>query len=138
MFKKGFEGKEVKAFLGEGTKFKGILRFTGSVRLDGLLEGKIITKDTLIVGEKAHIIAELSVGTLISLGKIEGNIVAANKIEIRAKSEIIGNIKTPLLFVEEGASFDGQCEMQNKDKKIIHIVSKDSYKETETKKPVSA
>lgn len=127
MIKADFEGKEIKAFLGEGTKFKGVLRFSDAVRIDGFLEGEIITNDTLIVGEKAHIIAELSVGTIISLGKIEGNITASKKIEIRAKSQLTGNIKTPLLFIEEGASFEGQCEMQSRDnKKIISIVKKES------------
>lgn len=134
MIKADFEGKEIKAFLGEGTKFKGVLRFSDAVRIDGFLEGEIITNDTLIVGEKAHIIAELSVGTIISLGKIEGNITASKKIEIRAKSQLIGNIKTPLLFIEEGASFEGQCEMQSKDnKKVISIVKKESLEKKDSK-----
>ena len=131
-----FEGKEIKAFLGEGTKFKGVLKFDGAVRLDGYLEGEIITDGTLIVGEKAHIVAELTVGTVISLGKIVGNIVASKKIEIRAKSELIGNIKAPVLFIEEGSSFEGQCEMEHSEtKKIISISSKEIHKEpTESKK----
>lgn len=127
MVSTNFEGQEIKAFLGDGTRFKGVLRFNGTVRLDGFLEGKIITDGTLIIGEKAHLVAELSVGTLISLGKIEGNIKASQKIEIRAKSELIGNIITPKLFVEEGASFEGQCEMSNKRKKtsdnVVHLES---------------
>lgn len=127
MVKTGFEEKEIKAFLGEGTKFKGVLRFKETVRLDGFFEGEIITNDTLIVGEKAHIVAELSVGTIISLGKIEGNITASKKIEIRANSELIGNIKTPLLFIEESASFKGQCDMTSKDnKKVVSIVKTES------------
>ena len=121
-----FEGKEVKAFLGEGTKFNGVLKFDGTVRLDGYLEGEIVTSDTLIIGENAHIVAELTVGTMIALGKIEGNISASKKIEIRAKSQLIGNIKTPVLFIEEGASFEGQCEMLGKEnKKVISIASKE-------------
>tara|TARA_Y100000031_G_scaffold147489_1_gene182605 strand:- start:49 stop:471 length:423 start_codon:yes stop_codon:yes gene_type:complete len=127
MIKTEFEGKEVKAFLGEGTKFKGVLKFDGTVRLNGYIEGEIITNDTLIIGEKAHIVAELSVGAVISLGKIEGNISASKKIEIRAKSQLIGNIKTPVLFIEEGASFEGQCEMLgNENKKVIRIASSES------------
>ncbi len=139
MVKNEFEGKEIKAFLGEGTSFKGTLRFSGTVRLDGYLEGKIITDDTLVVGEKAHLIAELSVGTVVAIGKIEGNINASKKIEIRAKSELIGNIKTPLLFIEEGASFKGQCEMLNKDnKKVVSIVNHGSIENSDKKNTVSA
>ena len=129
MEKTQFEGKEVKAFLGEGTRFKGVLKFDGTVRLDGYLEGEIVTGDTLIIGEKGHIIADLSVGTIVTLGKIEGNISASKKIEIRAKSQLIGDIKTPVLFIEEGASFEGKCLMLgNESKKVVPIVSKEPPK----------
>jgi cytoskeletal protein CcmA (bactofilin family) len=129
MAKDEFEGKEIKAFLGEGTIFKGVIKFSGTVRLDGHVEGEIITKDTLIVGEKAHIIAEISVGSIIAIGKIEGNVTASKKIEIRAKSEVIGNIKAPLLFIEEGATFQGECKMLSKgNDKIIQIGKDESLK----------
>ena len=129
MEKTQFEGKEVKAFLGEGTRFKGVLKFDGTVRLDGYLEGEIVTGDTLIIGEKGHIIADLSVGTIVTLGKIEGNISASKKIEIRAKSQLIGDIKTPVLFIEEGAAFEGKCLMLgNESKKIVPIASKEPPK----------
>lgn len=137
MAKSEFEGKEIKAFLGEGTSFKGVLKFSGTVRLDGYLEGKIITEDTLVVGESAHLVAELSVGTIIAIGKIEGNIYASKKIEIRAKSELTGDIKTPLLFIEEGASFKGQCEMLGKDnKKVVSVVNHESVEKSDNKDTV--
>lgn len=118
--------EEVKAFLGEGTEFNGLLSFEGTVRIDGKFEGEVVSKDTLILGESAVMNAEVSVGTIIVRGKIAGNIVASKKIEIRSDGEVIGNIKTPLLFVEEGAILDGKCEMIRKDKKVTVLPTKDS------------
>ena len=118
--------EEVKAFLGEGTEFNGLLSFEGTVRIDGKFEGEVVSKDTLILGESAVMNAEVSVGIIIVRGKIAGNIVASKKIEIRAEGEVIGNIKTPLLFVEEGAILDGKCEMIKKDKKVTVLPTKDS------------
>lgn len=118
--------EEVKAFLGEGTEFNGLLSFEGTVRIDGKFEGEVVSKDTLILGESAVMNAEVSVGIIIVRGKIAGNIVASKKIEIRSDGEVIGNIKTPLLFVEEGAILDGKCEMIKKDKKVTVLPTKDS------------
>lgn len=102
---------EIKAFLGEGTEFKGILSFEGTVRVDGYLEGEIVGDDLLIVGEPGLIRARIEVGTIVVSGRIEGNIEAKKRVELLASSLVIGNIKTPSLVVAEGATLNGSCEM---------------------------
>lgn len=121
--------EELKAFLGEGTDFKGTLSFTGTVRIDGKLEGQIISDDTLIVGEAADIKADISVGNLIARGLIRGNISAKKKVELRADSKIMGNIKSPVLVIEEGALFEGQCEMMKNTGEKKEMVSNEQVTE---------
>ncbi len=119
MLKKGSgtpEQAEITAFLGKGTEFKGLLNFEGTIRVDGKVEGEIVSKDTLIAGDGAFLQGEISVGTLISSGKIVGNINASQKVHIMAPSYIQGNIKTPKLIIEEGVIFDGKCEMADEKK----------------------
>jgi cytoskeletal protein CcmA (bactofilin family) len=115
MLKKGSgvsaEHAEITAFLGKGTEFKGVLSFEGTIRVDGRVEGEILSKDTLIAGDEAHLQGEISVGTIISSGKIVGNVSASQKVHILAPGVIEGNIKTPKLIIEEGVTFDGKCEM---------------------------
>src|SRR5210317_1717327 len=86
---------EIKAFLGEGTDFKGILTFEGTVRIDGKLEGEVYTKDTLIVGESAVVGAEINVHTIVISGVVRGNINATGKIEVHRPGKLFGNVKTP-------------------------------------------
>ena len=105
------EHAEITAFLGKGTEFKGVLSFEGTIRVDGRVEGEILSKDTLIVGDEAYLQGEISVGTIITSGKIVGNINASKKVHVLAPGVIEGNIKTPNLILEEGVSFDGSCEM---------------------------
>lgn len=102
---------EIKAFLGEGTDFKGILTFEGTVRVDGKLEGEIYTKDTLIVGESAVVGAEINVHTIVISGIVRGNVNATGKIEVHRPGKLFGNVKTPSLFIEEGVIFEGNCAM---------------------------
>ena len=102
---------EIKAFLGEGTDFKGILTFEGTVRIDGKLEGEVYTKDTLIVGESAVVGAEINVHTIVISGVVRGNINATGKIEVHRPGKLFGNVKTPSLYIEEGVIFEGNCAM---------------------------
>jgi cytoskeletal protein CcmA (bactofilin family) len=119
MLKKGSgvtEQTEISAFLGKGTEFKGVLSFEGTIRVDGKVEGEVVSKDTLIAGDSAFLQGEIAIGTLISSGKIVGNITAGQKVHILAPGVIQGNIKTPKLIIEEGVTFDGKCEMAGEKK----------------------
>jgi cytoskeletal protein CcmA (bactofilin family) len=102
---------EIIAFLGKGTEFKGIISYEGTVRIDGRVEGEIITKGTVVVGESAVIQAEISAGTVVSGGRITGNITASQKVQLLAPAVLTGAVKTPLLVIEEGVRFNGSCEM---------------------------
>lgn len=105
------EHAEITAFLGKGTEFKGVLSFGGTIRVDGRVEGEVISKDTLIAGDEAHLEGEISVGTLISSGRLKGNLSATQKVHLLAPAVVEGTIKTPKLIIEDGVTFDGKCEM---------------------------
>ncbi|CAI2719721.1 bactofilin family protein [Nitrospina watsonii] len=124
--------KDIKAYMGEETHFKGTLSFTGTVRMDGQLEGEVQTQDTLIVGEKGIVKADISAGTVICKGKIYGTIKATQRVEIHANSEMVGNIDTPSVFIEVGATFDGNCKMGASEKKIVPLVKDESGEKTGT------
>ena len=103
--------KSIRAFLGEGTEFKGVITFEGTVRVDGVLEGEVITDDTFIIGTAANVKAEVKAGIVIVMGRMEGKIEAKEKCEIRVGSHVSGEIFTPSIYIEEGAVFEGTCHM---------------------------
>ncbi len=102
---------EVKAFLGKGTEFDGKLMFDGSVRIDGDFKGEILGGGTLIVGESANIEADIAVDNLLVGGKVQGNIETKKKVEILSTGRLMGNVKTGIFVVQEGAIFEGDCQM---------------------------
>lgn len=103
---------EIIAFLGKGTEFKGVITYEGTIRIDGKVEGEIVTKGTLIVGETAAIQAEIHAGKVISGGKITGNVRASDRVQLLSTAVHNGSIHTPVLSVEEGVVFNGKCEME--------------------------
>lgn len=107
------EEDENFTFLGRGVDFKGVVSFEGTVRIDGRLEGEIRTKGTLVVGEKAIIKGLISAGTLITGGKIHGNVTATEKVQLLKSAILIGDVTAPSFSMEEGAHFQGSCDMGN-------------------------
>ena len=114
--------EQIKAYMGKDTVFNGSLTFDGTIRIDGKFEGKVITEDTLIVGETGHLVAEISAGTVICMGRVEGTVIASKKIEIHSSSKVIGNVQSPALYIELGGVMDGTCHMDEKQTKIIPLV----------------
>jgi len=111
----GADFGEIRAFLGEGTQFKGVLSFAGAVRIDGHLEGEVIGEELLIIGEPGRVNAEIEVGTLVVSGRVHGTITARDRVELLHSSRVDGTIRTPRLVVAEGALFNGNCEMAGPD-----------------------
>jgi cytoskeletal protein CcmA (bactofilin family) len=107
---------EINAFLGNYTEFEGKLSFKGAVRIDGKFTGEIFTEGTLIVGQSATIKSDIHVSNIIVSGEIRGNIIADNRIEIHAPGKVFGNIQAPVVVIDEGVIFEGNCRMQKKDK----------------------
>ncbi len=107
-------------------QFKGVLNFDGTVRIDGRVEGEIHTTGTLIVGESAIIKGLVSAGVLMNSGKINGKIIATEKIHILKPGVLVGDIKTPLIAIEEGSHFHGMCDMDlptNADLRAVSVAS---------------
>ena len=102
---------DVQAYLGKGSRVSGKLNFEGTVRVDGQVEGEIAAQDTLIVGERAVVTAQISGTTIVIRGKVTGDIHARKRVEIRAPGRLFGNIVTPSLVIHEGVIFEGHCSM---------------------------
>lgn len=107
---------EINALLGKDTEFEGKLSFRGAVRIDGHFKGEIFTEGTLMVGEAAMIESDIHVSHIIISGEIRGNILADNRIEIHAPGKVFGNIQAPVIVIEEGVIFEGNCSMKRTEK----------------------
>ena len=106
-------GKEkIVAFIGQGVEFKGTINYKGSVRIDGKLDGELHTEGTLLVGKEAVITAKISAGSVISKGKITGDIEAKDKVLLLSSAIMDGSLNTPQLSIEEGVLFNGTIAMK--------------------------
>jgi cytoskeletal protein CcmA (bactofilin family) len=103
----------ISTLIGEDARIEGHLDFTGTLRLDGQLEGQMTGSDgVLIVGEKARIKADINVQKAVIMGEINGSVAALDKIELYPPARINGDICAPTITIESGAILNGKCIMQ--------------------------
>ena len=100
-----------KNVLGSDVEIKGTLKFTGELTFEGKLEGEIRTDGTLNLGDSAVINGNIDAQSVVVRGKVNGNIVAKDKIDIKAKAELFGDIKATKLVIEEGVTYVGKTEV---------------------------
>jgi cytoskeletal protein CcmA (bactofilin family) len=115
MFGKGTEAsggdRHVHSILQDGMVVQGTLEAKGDVRLDGRLEGKIRVTERLTVGTSGVLSADVEAGEAIIMGTVEGTIKAHRRLELRKGARVIGDISSPILMIEEGVHFHGNCNM---------------------------
>lgn len=104
-------GSASKNVLSSDVEIKGNIKFSGELAFDGKLEGEIQTDGVLTLGDSAVVNGNINAQSVIVRGKITGNIHAKEKIEIKAKTELFGDIRATKLTVEEGVTFVGKTEV---------------------------
>ena len=134
---KGNKHDEINSILGKGTEVAGDIAFSGGMRVDGIIKGAVRSEGSLIIGVSGMIDAEIIVRNVSINGEFRGIIRASDRVEIHKDGKVFGDIYTPCLIIEAGATFEGRCNMseteipeQNRDSST-QSVYKDSGQSTE-------
>ena len=105
------EGATLNGFLDKGSHLKGELSFEETFRIDGKFEGKIPGGGELVLGDSAEVDAEIHVDRLSINGSLKGSVRASERIELHPRARVTADLQTPVLRIEEGAYFQGSCDM---------------------------
>ena len=107
-----FKGAEdLNGFLDEGTEFSGELRFRDVLRIDGRAGGRIVSDNTLIIGETGQVDAEIDCGVVSIRGRVSGQVRGRQRIELLSGCRVQARLVAPKLLIEDGAFFEGDCQM---------------------------
>ena len=98
------------AMITDQVEIKGTLAFDGSLEFNGTFEGEIISQGTLTIGSEAIIKAEIQAAKVIIRGKVQGNIMATESVEVCDKAELFGDVQTAKFIVAESAIFRGRSD----------------------------
>jgi cytoskeletal protein CcmA (bactofilin family) len=101
----------IDTLIGVKSELKGDIVFSGGLRIDGKVRGNITAKgdanSTLVLSEHAVITGNVTVPHIITNGSIKGNVRAAERIELQAKSEVVGDVYYKVIEMALGAVING-------------------------------
>jgi len=97
--------------ISNGVKIEGKVSSNGSIRLDGVINGDIISEGNVTIGDQGEVYGKVNGQSITIGGKVEGLINAKEKLMLESKADLKGDVFTKILVVEAGARFDGKSNM---------------------------
>lgn len=107
---------DLNGFVDTGTRFRGELEFDTTFRVEGRVEGTVVSSGTLVVGEGGEVEGEIRVSQIYISGTVRGTVQASRKIQLCAQGKAFADLETPSLVIEDGGIFDGRCTMAHDDR----------------------
>lgn len=118
--------------IAQGTIFKGEIQSQGSFRVEGTVEGTLITKGKVVIGETGFVNGTIECEYADVEGKFSGNMKVKATLSLKSKAHIEGDIVTDKLSVEPGAIFNATCAMKGVKKLNEATEKKSTSKEEQT------
>ncbi len=100
-----------KNVLANDVEIKGTIKFENELIVDGKVEGEIISEGVLVIGKNAEVRGEIKTKSVTVHGTVFGNITVGEKAELKASSQLTGDLKATRIIIEEGATFIGKSEV---------------------------
>lgn len=108
--------REEHASIGKSIVIKGEVSGSEDLTVEGQVEGQIELRDhVLTVGATGHVHADVAAKSIIVLGQVRGNLTASEKVDIREKGSVEGDIVAPRVALADGADFRGSIDMRRKE-----------------------
>lgn len=106
-----FNGGEELNVIGQEAFVHGSMAVRGSLRIEGEMEGNITDALEVVIGKNGRVRGNVSAERVEISGKVVGDVVCLQHLQILSCGSVVGNVRTPKLLVEDGAVLDGNCAM---------------------------
>jgi cytoskeletal protein CcmA (bactofilin family) len=98
--------------LGKSVIVKGQIVSCEDLTIDGEVEGAVdLQEHRLTIGPNGNVMASVKARELVVLGTLHGDVETTDKVEIRRGAELVGDIKTTRIAIEDGAYFKGNIDI---------------------------
>lgn len=100
------------ARIGKSVEIRGEVKGSEDLIVDGLVEGTVtLTEGRLTIGPNAQVAADLAAKDVLIMGRVQGNVAASGRVELRAGCSVEGDIRALRLSVEDNAVFRGKVDL---------------------------
>src|SRR3954470_8177022 len=101
-------------FLSQDVEIKGTITFDAELVTHGKIEGEILSTGSFTIGKTGTVQGDIQAGRVAVNGVVNGNISVQERCELRGNAQLIGDLESPSLVIEEGATFIGRSNVTPK------------------------
>jgi len=113
MFQSDKPDNKMSSILGPELEIKGDVKVAGSLLIYGKVFGNIVSTGTVRTAKGSVVKGNIKAKDAAISGEVEGDLVVKSKVTLGDTSLLTGNLKSAILTIEEGATFEGVCNMEN-------------------------
>ncbi|MGC1782472.1 MAG: polymer-forming cytoskeletal protein [Acidobacteriaceae bacterium] len=102
-----------QATIGKSLTIKGEITGSEMLYIDGHVEGSVsLPGNRVVIGRNGHVGANISAREVVILGKVNGNINATDRVDIRNEGSLTGDVVAQRISIEDGAYFKGGIDIR--------------------------
>lgn len=118
----------IRTLIGEGTVINGELRFTEGLRIDGEVQGDVISAgehlSILVISEKARVTGKVRAAHVIINGTVFGPVQSDDILELQPKATVVGDVRYEVLEMHPGATIHGELRpLKAEDKPSLKLAA---------------
>ena len=133
---KGMDNNGQYSKIEKSTTLKGNIKSKTDIRIDGNVEGEVVTKGKVILGKESNVIGKILCANADIEGKFDGELTASGTLSLKSGSNVKGKVKTQKLIVESGSIFNANCSMHSAEDGVKKLNSLNEQ-EKEAEEPVA-
>ena len=110
---KGIENNGQYSKIEKSTTLQGNIKSKNDIRIDGNVEGEVVTTGKVILGKESDVIGKILCGNADVEGKFDGELIVSGTLNLKTGSNVKGKVKIQKLIVESGSIFNANCSMHS-------------------------
>ncbi len=121
-----------QSLISEEMEITGTVKTSGSLRVDGKIDGELSCGGDVVIGKGAQVKANLSANSISVEGNVTGNITVKDKIDMKSSARVMGDVRAKRLSVEDGVTFVGKSEVNPSGSSASKAPAEDEQKDSTT------
>ena len=97
--------------ISKDVEIKGTVTFENDLVADGRIEGEILSSGSLTIGVNGYVQGDISAAYVAIHGQVLGNVNAEQRVELMRDSELVGDLTSPRVMIDDGATFVGRANI---------------------------
>ena len=110
---KGMDNNGQYSKIEKSTTLKGNIKSKTDIRIDGNVEGEVVTKGKVILGKESNVLGKILCANADIEGKFDGELIVSGTLNLKSGSNVKGKVKIQKLIVESGSMFNANCSMHS-------------------------